>query len=82
MANVGDNRDFATMGTFSAVVDHYFGSSTRRSLWRSCSSLCLDLLQELGSDLVELWLCSPGALFCGLGFRVKGLGLRFRLEGF
>jgi len=47
----GDNRDFATMGTFSAVVDHFFGHETRRSLWRTCSSL--SLLLPMGGD--ELW---------------------------
>ena len=46
----GDNRDFATMGTFSAVVDHYFGSSTRRSLWRSCSSL--SMIMPIGGDAI------------------------------
>ena len=46
----GDNRDFATMGTFSAVVDHYFGSTTRRSLWRSCSSL--SMIMPIGGDAV------------------------------
>eukprot|EP00931_Biecheleriopsis_adriatica_P042198 TRINITY_DN24054_c0_g1_i1.p1 TRINITY_DN24054_c0_g1~~TRINITY_DN24054_c0_g1_i1.p1 ORF type:complete len:547 (+),score=62.73 TRINITY_DN24054_c0_g1_i1:211-1851(+) len=46
----GDNRDFANMGTFSAVVDHFFGIMTRRSLWRSCSSL--SMIMPMGGDSV------------------------------
>ena len=40
----GDNRDFASMGTgFSAIMNHMFGASTRRKLWRSCTSLAMML---------------------------------------
>mmetsp|Transcript_64682 Transcript_64682/g.179953 ORF Transcript_64682/g.179953 Transcript_64682/m.179953 type:complete len:677 (-) Transcript_64682:41-2071(-) len=46
----GDNRDFATMGSFSAVVNHFFGPSTRRSLWRTCSSLAM--IMPIGGEIV------------------------------
>jgi len=47
----GDNRDFATMGRFSAVVNHFFGHRTRRALWRTCSSLAM--LMPMGGE--RLW---------------------------
>jgi len=38
----GDNRDFAGMGTgFHTVINHFFTRMSRRSLWRSCSSLAM-----------------------------------------
>jgi len=47
----GDNRDFATMGTFSAVVNHVMGRTARRELWRTCSSLAM--LMPMGGE--KLW---------------------------
>jgi len=47
----GDNRDFASMGRFSAVVNHFFGHKTRREMWRTCSSL--SLIMPMGSD--DIW---------------------------
>lgn len=47
----GDNRDFAAMGAgFSAVVNHYFGLSRRRDLWRTCSSLAY--IMPIGGERV------------------------------
>merc|ERR1719174_2720381 len=47
----GDNRDFASMGTgLSTVMTHLLNHTTRRRLWRSCSSLAM-LIPIGGEDI-------------------------------
>eukprot|EP00405_Crypthecodinium_cohnii_P057826 CAMPEP_0206616938 /NCGR_PEP_ID=MMETSP0325_2-20121206/59296_1 /ASSEMBLY_ACC=CAM_ASM_000347 /TAXON_ID=2866 /ORGANISM="Crypthecodinium cohnii, Strain Seligo" /LENGTH=659 /DNA_ID=CAMNT_0054138743 /DNA_START=121 /DNA_END=2099 /DNA_ORIENTATION=- len=46
---MGDNRDFAAMGRgFSDIVTHIFGPMSRRTLWRTCSSLAM--IMPVGGD--------------------------------
>eukprot|EP00927_Polykrikos_kofoidii_P046014 TRINITY_DN40199_c0_g1_i1.p1 TRINITY_DN40199_c0_g1~~TRINITY_DN40199_c0_g1_i1.p1 ORF type:complete len:673 (-),score=109.49 TRINITY_DN40199_c0_g1_i1:470-2311(-) len=48
----GDNRDFASMGQgLSTIINHFFGPSKRRDLWRTCSSLAL--IMPIGGE--ETW---------------------------
>ena len=43
--------------------------------WETCIALC-------DAGLSHLNLTSSSKMFCGLGFRVKGSGLRCRISGF